>query len=61
CGTSSIALAMGSVSFLSPPLTCIDIPINKLGMMATNLLFRLIHQDKNVPKTTIIQTEMILE
>ncbi|EAG8928892.1 TPA: LacI family DNA-binding transcriptional regulator [Listeria monocytogenes] len=46
-------------SFLSPPLTSIDIPINKLGKKATNLLFRLIHQDKNVPKTTIIKTEMI--
>ncbi|WP_088810101.1 MULTISPECIES: LacI family DNA-binding transcriptional regulator [Listeria] len=47
-------------TFLSPPLTSIDIPINRLGQSATKLLFQILKGEQNIPKETIISTNMII-
>lgn len=47
-------------TFLSPPLTSIDIPINRLGQSATKLLFQILKDNSDIPKETIITTNMIV-
>ncbi|KMT62925.1 transcriptional regulator [Paenilisteria newyorkensis] len=46
-------------SFLSPPLTAIDIPTKRLGKAATELLFNLIQQNGTPIKNMIIETKLI--
>ncbi|MBC6316418.1 LacI family DNA-binding transcriptional regulator [Listeria grandensis] len=46
-------------TFLSPPLTAIDIPTKRLGQTATELLFHLIQQRGAQNKNTIIDTKLI--
>ncbi|MBC1474352.1 LacI family transcriptional regulator [Listeria grandensis] len=46
-------------TFLSPPLTAIDIPTKRLGQTATELLFQLIQQRGAQNKNTIIDTKLI--
>ncbi|MBC1935895.1 LacI family transcriptional regulator [Listeria grandensis] len=46
-------------TFLSPPLTAIDIPTKRLGQTATELLFQLIQQTGAQNKNTIIDTKLI--
>ncbi|AQY52232.1 transcriptional regulator [Listeria weihenstephanensis FSL R9-0317] len=46
-------------TFLSPPLTAIDIPTKRLGKAATELLFDLIQQNDTPSKNMIIETKLI--
>ncbi|MBC1371496.1 LacI family transcriptional regulator [Listeria booriae] len=46
-------------TFLTPPLTAIDIPTKRLGKTATELLFQLIGQQHDIAKHTIIETKLI--
>lgn len=47
-------------AFFNPSLSGINIPTNTLGTKATELLFRLINGEKNLPKRNIVQTELLL-
>ncbi|MFJ7752250.1 LacI family DNA-binding transcriptional regulator [Peribacillus muralis] len=47
--------------FLSPSLTCKEIPVRKLGDVATQILFAKIRNDSNPNQHTIIPTENIIQ
>ncbi|MBM7692742.1 DNA-binding LacI/PurR family transcriptional regulator [Peribacillus deserti] len=47
--------------FLSPSLTCKEIPVKKLGEIATQVLFSKIKENKGPKPHTIIETDSIIQ
>lgn len=47
-------------AFFTPRLSGINVPTNILGTKATELLFKLINGEKDLPKKVIVPTELIL-